>query len=83
MTRYTLNNRPAGLVPHRKTATVDLVFISESFEVETQEGLMTISPETVDGWDGGYFVAYPGDGSKPYAISPQFVRDNYEPVMAL
>ncbi|MDH3724076.1 MAG: hypothetical protein OER74_21475 [Desulfobacteraceae bacterium] len=41
---------------------------------------MLISPETVDGWDDGYYIAYTNDGSIPYAISPAYVHQNYEPV---
>ncbi len=40
---------------------------------------MTISPETVDDWEEGYFVAYPDDGSKLHSISPSFVREKYVP----
>jgi len=32
----------------------------------------------MDDWDNGYYIAYPDDGSKPYAISPAYVRQNYE-----
>ena len=62
---------------HRKKTTVMLSYQHDPFVVETQEGDMTISPETVDDWDNGYWLAYPDDGSKPYAISPKFVRENY------
>ena len=79
MQTYTLGNRPEDLTEMRKTATIHVVFSTEPFIVETQEGPMTISPETVDDWDGGYFITYPSDGSKPYSISPGFVRDNYTP----
>lgn len=77
MQTWSLDNKPLNLQTYRKKSTVDLVFITGPFNVETQEGQMTISPETVDDWDGGYYLAYPSDGSKPYAISPAFVRDNY------
>ena len=77
MTTFSLDMRPAGLLPHRKKSRILLAFIKEPFLIETQEGGMAINPKTVDDWDNGYFVAYPDDGSKPYAISPSFVRDNY------
>jgi len=77
MATFTLDNRPENLVSHRKKTIVALAFINEPFTVETQEGEMLISPETVDDWHGGYYVAYPEDGSKPYSISPNFVWDNY------
>jgi hypothetical protein len=75
---FDLTNKPKTR-PYRKKTTVDLSFVPEPFQVDTQEGLLTISPETVDDWDNGYYVAYPSDGSKPYAIAPAFVRDNYVP----
>lgn len=78
MQTFTLTTKPAT-TPHRKRTTVDLAFVDEPFVVETQEGPMTISPTTVDDWQDGYYVAYPGDGSKPYAIAPKFVFDNYVP----
>lgn len=76
MKTFDLSNKP-NTVPHRKKTTVELAFIEEPFSVVTQEGTITISPETVDDWDNGYYIAYPSDGSKPYSISPKFVRDNY------
>ena len=76
---FSLEKKPEGLVAYRKRTTVALAFIAEPFTVVTQEGPMLIAPETVDGWDGGYYVAYPDDGSKPYSIAPSFVRDNYVP----
>ena len=79
MIRYNLQNRPKT-ERYRKLGTVNLVFIDSPFEVETIEGLMVISPETVEEWEDGYYLAYPGDGSKPYPISPKFVRNNYEKV---
>lgn len=79
MQRFTLDNQPSNLAAHRKASTVGLSFQAEPFVVETQEGDMTIGPDTVDDWDGGYFLAYPSDGSKPYSIAPAFVRDNYVP----
>ena len=78
MKTFDLANRP-DTTPHRKKTTVGLAFLSEPFQVESQEGLVTVSPETVDDWDGGSYIAYPDDGSKPYAICPKFVQDNYIP----
>ena len=75
--RFDLGRKPSGLRSHRKKTTVALAFVREPFEVETQEGVLQISPDTVDDWEGGYYVAYPDDGSKPYPIAPRFVRDNY------
>lgn len=77
MKKYTLENRPGNLKAHRKKTTVLLAFVEEPFEVETQEGPMVVGPDSVDDWDHGYYIAYPDDGSKPYAISPSFVRNNY------
>ena len=74
---FTLGNKPKDIPAYRKASTVQLLFVSEPFEVETQEGVVSISPDTVDDWEDGYYVAYPDDGSKPYAISPSFVRKNY------
>lgn len=78
---FTLDNRPENLLSHRKKTTVALAFIDTPFVVETQEGEMLISPETVDDWDNGYYVAYPDDGSKPYSISPEYVKNNYVEVI--
>jgi hypothetical protein len=80
MKSFSLENKPERIPSYRKSSTVQLLFVSEPFVVESQEGSVTISPDTVDDWDGGYFVAYPDDGSKPYAISPSFVRANYEEI---
>ena len=77
MKRFSLDHKPENLVVYRKKTTVQLVFVPEPFEVETQEGMMQIGPDTVDDWDEGYYVAYPNDGSKPYSIAPSFVRKNY------
>jgi hypothetical protein len=77
MQTFSLDHKPENLVAHRKKTTVLLAFISEPFEVETQEGPMRIAPDTVDDWEDGYFIAYPDDGSKPYSIAPSFVRNNY------
>ena len=78
---YDLENRPAWLVEMRKTVTIKVMFVKEPFQVVTQEGLMQISPETTTDWEGGYYVAYPSDGSRPYSISPSFMRDNYVEVV--
>lgn len=77
MIEFTLEDKPEGLLTFRKAATVQLKFITEPFVVHSQEGEMTISPESTDDWDNGYYVAYPSDGSKPYAIAPSFVMANY------
>jgi hypothetical protein len=77
MKRFTLDNQPNDLAEYRKKSVTLLSFQTEPFVVETQEGNMVISPETTDDWDEGYYIAYPSDGSKPYSISPSFVRDNY------
>ena len=75
---FSIKNFPAGpAIEMRKVATIRVVYMKEPFYVETQEGIMYISPETCDDWQNGYYIAYPSDGSKPYAISPQFIADNY------
>lgn len=79
MEKFDLENKPQTR-PYRKKSTVELVRMNDPFKIDTQEGEMVISPETVDDWDDGYYIAYPDDGSKPYAISPSYVRQNYEPV---
>jgi len=79
MKTFDLKNKPETRL-YRKKTKVALAYIDEPFKVDTQEGEMVISPETVDDWDGGYYIAYPADGSKPYAISPDYVRENYEVV---
>jgi hypothetical protein len=76
MQTFTLSDRPDGLRDYRKKTVVALAWVGEPFQVETQEGVLTMSPETCDDWEG-YYVAYPSDGSKPYAIAPKFVRENY------
>ena len=80
MERYTLKNKPKGLMTMRKKTKVRATIVHEPFQVETQEGLMKICPETVDDWDNGYYLVYPEDGSKPYTWSPKFARENYEVV---
>ena len=77
MKKFDSRNKPQTRL-YRKKTTVEVAYIEEPFEVDTQEGEMTISPETVDDWDNGYYIAHPDDGSKPYAISPAYVRQNYE-----
>jgi hypothetical protein len=81
MKKFSLEAKPEELSPYRKKTMVYLKFVAEPFQVETQEGIMTISPETTDDWDDGYYIAYPDDGSKPYSIAPAFVRNNYEEVL--
>jgi hypothetical protein len=77
MKKFDIEDKPqTGL--YRKRTTVSLAHINEPFEVETQEGQIVISPETGDDWDDAYYIAYPDNGSKPYAISPAYVRQNYE-----
>lgn len=76
---YSLDNRPDNLVEMRKTGTTSIAHVRDPFFVDTQEGVTEVHPGTVDDWDGGYYVAYPADGSKPYSIAPSFVRKNYEP----
>jgi hypothetical protein len=80
--RFTINHLPPAedMRTMQKTATIDVAFVPEPFEVETQEGVLYIHPENVEDWDDGYYVAYPSDGSKPYAISPSFIRENYEEI---
>ena len=77
MKRFNIGNKPRT-ESYRKVEKVNLAFIDSPFEVETHEGLITISPETVDDWENGYYLAYPEDGSKPFAISPKYVKSNYE-----
>lgn len=78
MQTYTLETVPPNLVGFKKIATIEAEFISVPFKIDTQEGIMEISPDTVDDWKMGYYVAYPSDGSKPYAISPGFMGENYK-----
>lgn len=75
----TIDDRPESLPEFRKTGTVSLQWLNQPFTIETQEGPMTID-ETTAGWEDGYWVSWPSDGTMPYAISPAFVRENYEPV---
>ena len=81
MKAYDLGNEPGNTVEMRKTATIRAIFIQEPFNVITQEGSMIISPDTVDDWDGGYYLVYPSDGSMPYSISPSFIENNYTEVV--
>ena len=76
--KFSLENKPKNIKIYKKTGLTYLSFVSEPFIVETQEGDMTISPDTVDDWDGGYFIAVPADGSKMYSIAPSFVKKNYK-----
>ena len=81
MKTYDLGNEPGNTVEMRKTATIRAIFIDQPFQVDSQEGLMRIAPETTTDWEGGYYVVYPSDGTKPYSISPSFMRDNYTEVV--
>lgn len=81
MNKFSLKNPPANLFPYKKKAITFLSFQTEPFIVETQEGDMTISPETVDDWNEGYYIAYPEDGTKPYSIAKSYVDKNYEPIL--
>ncbi len=74
---FSLDNKPDNIPSFRKASTIQLLFVSEPFEVDSQEGRILIAPDTVDDWEDGYYVAYPDDGSKPYAISPSFIKKNY------
>lgn len=74
---FTLANKPESMVRYRKKSTAEAVFITEPFRVDTQEGEMLISPGTVTDWEGGYWLVYPDDGSKPYSWSPSFKESNY------
>ena len=78
--KFSLDRKANYLTAYRKKTQVLLSFQHTPFTVETQEGDIFISPDTVDDWEDGYYIAYPEDGSKPYAIAPSFVRNNYEPV---
>lgn len=78
MNTYSLTNKPQGPAFSLKKKTfIRAVFLREPFSVETQEGTLLISPETCKDWDEGYWLAYPSDGSEPYAISPGYMSDNY------
>ena len=82
MTKYSLENRPQNrLNPARKKALIYAVLMTEPFLVETQEGVLEYSPVTCDDWGEGYILAYPEDGSKPYAMSKTFFDSNYGYVM--
>lgn len=79
MKTYDLGNEPGNTTEMRKTATIRVIFIEKAFRVDTQEGVMEIGPTLMD-WDGGYYLVYPSDGTKPYSISSSFMRDNYTEV---
>ena len=49
--KFSLTHKPAGIPCFRKSSTVQLLFVAEPFVVETQEWVITISPDTVDDWD--------------------------------
>ncbi len=78
MKTFTLENKPAELKKAQKTAKIFVKKMEEPFQLETQEGLLTYSPETTDDWEDGYVIAYTEDGSKPYAMSQSYFRDCYE-----
>ena len=77
MKTFSLENKPENLKTAKKTASIDAVLITEPFQVETQEGVMEYGPDTCDDWGEGYVLSYPGDGSKPYAMSKAFFDSNY------
>jgi hypothetical protein len=74
---FTQDNKPNEMPLYQKVTKVQMIFVTEPFEVKTQEGIVRIAPDTVEDWENGYYIAYPEDGSKPYPISPSFVRKNY------
>ena len=79
---FSLDARPEDEgVECRKLTTITVYWLDQPFVVETGEGSLTVSPGTVDDWEDGYFVVYPADGSKPYAMSKRFLKANYEPVL--
>lgn len=59
MKKFDSQNKPQTRL-YRKKTTVELAYINEPFEVDTQEGEMVISPETVDDWDNGYYNSLSG-----------------------
>ena len=75
---FTLENKPANMDSYRKTSTVQLHWVDEPFVVEMREGWKKVTPDTVADWDGGYYVAYPDDGSKAYPVSKAFADGNYK-----
>jgi hypothetical protein len=45
MRNFELENKPPTRL-YRKKSTMELAFINDPFEIDTQEGEMSISPET-------------------------------------
>jgi len=76
MKTFSLENRPSNTTTFRKKALAHAVFITEPFIAQTQEGPIEYSPATCENWEGGYWLVYPDDGSKPYGWSPKFCREN-------
>ena len=78
MKLYTRQEGPPteARVARKKTLT-RVLFVEEPFAVETHEGVIKID-ESTDGWRGGYWIAWPADGSAPYSISPEYMTSNYE-----
>ena len=50
--RFSLDTKPHALSPYIKKTQTQMIFLTIPFEVDTQEGVWVISPETVDDWDG-------------------------------
>ncbi len=73
---YNKTERPDELTEYTKRTAIRAAFLTEPFALDTQEGVMTFD-ETHDGWQRGYWIAYPDDGSEPYAISSTFMAANY------
>ncbi len=74
---FSLTNRPDDLKLYKKTGSMWLSWQSEPFQVETDEGLKTYD-ENSQGWEGGYYVAYPEKfDSEPYGIPLGFAKKNY------
>jgi hypothetical protein len=78
---YSLTDRPVRLVQHYLKADPSVItylgFVSKPFVLEAAEGPAVISPETVEGWEGGYVISYPPGGEKPSPLSPNTVRADY------
>lgn len=73
---YSLTSKPEVTHEMRKTSTIHVAWVNQAFIIRTQEEKIIIDEDT-DGWDGGYYIAYPSDGSEPYAISRSFIESNY------
>lgn len=72
--------QPNDLPRFRKLTTIALEWVDEPFTVTTMEGSTYLIGENNEHWEGGYWVAWPDDGTDPYPIAPSFVRGNYEQV---